>query len=459
MVLNRYEYSEIKNDALPALWRSQSALDELQEFLQQNWDQRAAFYTDDEKDRKQMFLQFVGSQGIKTRNYVGTIVFKGQQLNIFPRFFKTKASDNDADNLSTKYLLNNLVKWIEYCNKLEYPYLNIESELNDSEDLKELFITLYINYVRSAIERGVYFRYVEETEDCHSIKGKFDLKDFLTVKIPNGRSADFRCTYSKFEFDNRLNRIIKYTCRQLYNITNPKNQRSIRMILSRLDEVSDVQCSPHDCDGIRLGNAHKNYEIIISMSKMFLLNKMAGYSVDTNETFCFLFPTNLLFQGFIGGFMKEVMSDYGGKVKLEESKARLVEKIMFNDKVSEPKFTMRHDILAEYKGKIIILDTKYKEISRFEKNSNYADSINKEVSQNDLYQMVTYAWKRGVKDVFLLYPMYRYEENEPEFPVAVSESPSGTINIHFIRLPFIFGDNEEETRKKLTDVIKRIFEV
>lgn len=206
-------------------------------------------------------------------------------------------------------------------------------------------------------------------------------------------------------------------------------------------------------------NAHKNYEIIISMSKMFLLNKMAGYSVDTNETFCFLFPTNLLFQGFIGGFMKEVMSDYGGKVKLEESKVRLVEKIMFNGKVSEPKFTMRHDILAEYKGKIIILDTKYKEISRFEKNPNYADSINEEVSQNDLYQMVTYAWKRGVKDVFLLYPMYRYEENEPEFPVAVIESPSGTINIHFIRLPFIFEDNEEETRKKLTDVIKRIFEV
>lgn len=459
MTLNRYEYSEIKNDDLPVSWRSQNALDELKEFLQQNWDQRSTFYTDDVKERRQMFLEFIGSKGVKTRKYVGTIVFKGEQLNIFPRVFKTKASNHDAENLTTKYLLNNLVKWIEYCNKLEYPYLNITSELNDSEDLKELFITLYINYVRSAIERGVYFRYVEETEDCHSIKGKFDLKDYLTVKVPTGRTADFRCTYSNFEFDNRVNRIIKYTCKQLYKITTLKNQRSLRLILSRLDEVSDVSCSPHDCDGIRLGNMNRNYGIIISMSKMFLLNKMAGYSMDTNETFCFLFPTELLFEGFVGGYMKEVLADYGGRVKLQESKARLVEKIVFNGLESDPAFTMRHDILVEYKGNVIILDTKYKEISRFDGNPKYADSINEEVKQADLYQMVTYAWKRGVNDVYLLYPMFRYEERESSFPVAVCESPSGNINIHFIRLPFIFEEDEEKTKQELAMVIKSIFEI
>lgn len=52
------------------------------------------------------------------------------------------------------------------------------------------------------------------------------------------------------------------------------------------------------------------------MSKMFLLNKMSNYTVDTNESFCFLFPTDLLFEGFIGGFLKEVLQDVGGKVHL-----------------------------------------------------------------------------------------------------------------------------------------------
>ena len=78
---------------------------------------------------------------------------------------------------------------------------------------------LYIGYVRSAIERGLYYQYVDETEDCTSIKGKIDLKDYLISKIPNGQADKFRCTYSNFEFDNAVNRIIKYTL-QVYRVSS-----------------------------------------------------------------------------------------------------------------------------------------------------------------------------------------------------------------------------------------------
>ena len=43
--------------------------------------------------------------------------------------------------------------------------------------------------------------------------------------------------------------------------------------------------------------------------------------------------------------------------------------------------------------------------------------------------------------------------------MAVSESPTGDINVHFIRMPFIFEDNEEKTKQQLTDVIKAVFNV
>lgn len=55
--------------------------------------------------------------------------------------------------------------------------------------------------------------------------------------------------------------------------------------------------------------------------------------------------------------------------------------------------------------------------------------------------------------------MYRYEEKEEEFPVAVSESPSGDINVHFIRMPFIFEEDEDRTRQQLTDAIKVVFSI
>lgn len=458
MVLDRYEYSKIANAKLPSSWQSQSALDELADFLQQNWEQRSVFYEDGEVKSQQQFVDFIGSGGIKTKKYIGTIVFKGEQLNIYPRVFSTEKEDHDTDDLTQKHMLYNLVKWIEYCNKLEYPFINISSELNDSEDLKELFIALYIGYVRSALERGLYYQYVEETKDCASIKGKFDLKDYLIGKIPNGQTDKFRCTYSNFEFDNIINRIIKYTCKQLMNVTSKKNQKILRTILTKLNEISDVPCTPNDCNNIRLSKMHRHYGIIISMSKMFLLNKMTNYSVDANDSFCFMFPTDILFEGFIGGFIKEVLRDVGGKVRLQESRMSLVEKIIFKGETSGATFTMRHDILVELNNTVFVLDTKYKEMSRFEDNADYKETISNEVKQGDLYQVLEYARKRDIADVYLLYPMYRYEEKEDEFPIAVSESPSGDINVHFIRIPFIFEEeNNEKTCLQLTEVIKSVF--
>lgn len=460
MVLDRYEYSRIANSKLPSSWQSQRALDELAEFLQQNWEQREVFYEDGEIKSQQQFLDFVGSGDIRTKKYIGTIVFKGEQLNIYPKVFSTEKEDHDTDNLTQKHMLYNLVKWIEYCNKLEYPFINISSELNDSEDLKELFITLYIGYVRRALERGLYYQYVDKDEDCTSIKGKFDIKDYLISKIPNNQADKFRCTYSDFEFDNKINRIIKYTCKQLMNITSRKNQRTIRTILTRLNDITDVQCNPNDCNNIRLSKMHRHYGIIISMSKMFLINKMSNYSINTNESFCFLFPTELLFEGFIGGFIKEVLNESGGKVHLQESRMSLVEKIIYKGKTSGAAFTMRHDILVEINNKVFVLDTKYKEMSRFEDNDYYKENISNEAKQSDLYQVLEYARKRDIGDVYLLYPMYRYEEREEEFPIAISESPSGNINVHFIRMPFIFEvGSEEKTKKQLTDVIKSVFEI
>ncbi len=461
MILSKYEYSLIKTKELPEEWQSESDLDELQVFLQKNWEQRSVFYDDREIKSQQQFLK-IGHKKIDTTKYVGTIVFKGQQLNIYPRVFAEEVGDHDTSNLTQKHMLFNFVKWIEYCNKSAYPFISISSELNDVEDLKELFITLYIGYVRSAIERGLYYQYMEETEDCCSIKGKFNIKDYLTIKIPNGQSDKFRCSYSKFEFDNKVNRIIKHTCKLLMNITSKTNQREIRSILSKLNEVSDVQCKPSDCNNIRLSKMHRHYGVIVSMSKMFLLNKMSNYTIDTNQSFCFLFPTDLLFEGFIGGFMKEVLHDAGGKVTLQESKSSLVNRIKFGDKISGAGFTMRHDILVEFDGKTFILDTKYKEMSRFEDNDDYEDDIKEEAKQGDLYQVVTYASKAGLKDVYLLYPMYRYEEKEEIHPIAESDFElfGVTINIHFIRMPFIFEEeNEEKTKQQLTEVIKSVFGV
>lgn len=463
MILNRYEESKISNRNLPESWQSQKSLDELEEFLQHNWEQRSVFYLEKKVESRQQFLEFRSHQGIGTKNYIGTVVFKGEQLNIYPKMFRPYSDDDEDDGrdlLTQTHLMNNLTKWIQYCNRVEYPFISISSELENSDNLKDLFITLYIGYVRSALERGLFYQYVEETEDINCIRGKFDLKDYLVKKIPNGQADKFRCSYSKFEFDNKVNRIIKYTCKQLINITSVKNQKSLRNILMKLTDVTDIKCVPNDCDIIRLSKMQGFYRIIISMSKMFLLNQMSNYAMDINESFCFLFPTELLFEGFIGGYIQEVVQAHGGKVYLQRSDMKLVDSIEYGDKFYSGAFTMRLDILAQIGEKFFILDTKYKNYSRFEDNPKEINRIvNEETHQGDIYQVCEYARKRGTSEVFLLYPMYRYEEKELVFPIGKSSSPDGDINIHFIRLPFIFEEDEEKTKRQLTEVIEKIFDL
>ena len=270
-------------------------------------------------------------------------------------------------------------------------------------------------------------------------------------------SDRFRCTYSNFEFDNWINRIIKYTCRLLFDSTSRRNQKTLRKILTRLNDVSDVKCKPSDCDRVRLSKMHGNYKIIMSMSRMFLLNKTSGFSMDMNESFCFLFPTELLFEGFIGGFMQELLEDCGGRVKLQQSDMHLIEDIQYAGKSLGAAFTMRHDILVELRGKVFILDTKYKQVSRFEGDTDAVKKVvSEEPKQTDIYQVCEYARKRSINDVFLLYPMYRYENAEPYYPVGKSLGMSGEIKIHFVRLPFIFEDDTEHVKSQLAKEIKKI---
>ena len=458
-MLNYFEESRIDNGKLPAEWQSQASLDELANFLQLNWEQRAVFYDDGQVTSRQQYLAFTGQKGIRTQNYIGTIVFKGQQLNIFPKVFRTDREDNERDNLDLRHLMRNLVQWIEYCTKIDYPYINITSTLEDSTDLRELFITLYVRYVKNALDRGLFYRYEEQTEDCASIKGKVDYKDYFTRKYPNGQLDKFSCTFSTFEFDNTLNRIIKYTCKELLNEASKANQKTIRHILMKLNDVSDVRCVPHDCDTIRLSRLHKHYSIILSMSKMFLLNKTSTYNVDDTESFCFLFPTEILFEGFIGGFMQNVLHGKA-KVRLQASEVSVFSDVVYAGQSLGKTMTMKHDILVEHKEKgVFILDTKSKMMDRFEDSDDVRGTVSAEASQSDVYQVLTYARKRSLSDVYLLYPMFRYEDIELEPVVGISPKEDGSepINVHLVRLPFVFEEDTAKTIENLRKAIDYLF--
>lgn len=457
MILNYYENKIIKNALLPAEWKNQESLDELLNFLQSNWEQRAIFYDDGKVNSKQQFLDFIGQKNIRTKDYVGTIVYKGHQLNIFPKVFKEFKDDDDRKSLDLQHLMHNLVKWIEYTAKIDYPYISIAADMENTDDLQELFVSLYVRYVKAALDRGLFFRYEEKTENLPTIRGRLDIKDYITKKYPTGQFGKFLCSYSTFEFDNLLNRVIKCTLKFVWNIATPSNQKIIRNLLNKLGEVSDQNCTPRDCDTIQLSKMQSKYKIILSMSKMFLLNKTTNYNLDTHDSFCFMFPTDLLFEGFIGGFIQSIFNE-DAKVTLQASEVSLVDSIRLGDQEFAQAFVMRHDILIEHKEKgMFILDTKYKEVSRFEGNTDFRYDLINDINSGDLYQVLTYAVSRGLDKVYLLYPQFRFEEKEPNPAILKKsvevEGQKSNIDIYAVRIPFVFEDDDEKTSRCLKEAI------
>ena len=459
-----YEEKEIRKHDLPESWQDVKVQEKLKDFLQENWNQRKSFYDDGDSNSKQQFLTFLNFGSIRTNEYVGTIVFNGEQFNIFPKVFETR---NDSNDLG--HLMSNLVQWLDYCSKLDFPFVSIKSDLDGIDDFKELFITLFAKKLTQVLEHGAYYKYEDRIEDLGVIKGRFDVSDYISKKITSGRYDTFRCEYSTFEYDNLFNRIIKYVCRKLFNQTRPVNQKIFRNIIFRMSDVSDVVCVARDCNKVTLNRMQSEYHSILSLCKIFLINDLPGYTMDTKESFCFLFPMPLLFEGFIGGFLKSIL-DGKGRVELQKSDQPLIDDIRYAGKSYGPAFKMRHDILCTIKDKAFLLDTKYKKIQRFEDvkkdETLWKMRLIHGIDQSDLYQVSTYAIKRNLNKVFIIYPLTRFEDVESDMPILKELIFTGNssiddmkfIDVVLVRVPFVFEDDIEKTKTLLTNTLLKIFE-
>lgn len=467
---NYFEEQLITNSMQPPEWRGESAQVELESFLQANWNQRKAFFNDNNSHSTQQFLSFCSFGKLRTNDYVGTITFKGCQVNIFPKMFRKNKNDEDRASLELGDMIRSLVNWINYCTKLEYPYLPFHTELDECESLKELFITLFIGYVKAAFSQGYFHQYVDRFDDLPSIKGKLNVGRYICSNVPSGRANCFPCEYSEFEFDNPFNRIIKCVCKLLGNETNShKNRLELRKICSILCDVTDKRCSPGECDQVKIPFLHRRYALILSLCKVFLMNKTPTLNGGSNDSFCFLFPTDVLFEGFIGGFLDDMLSGKG-KVKVQVSDEYLVNNVLYSGKSYGSAFQMKHDIVCEVGGSVFLMDTKYKMLQRFETAKDddeaWRSNLRDGVKQTDLYQLTSYAVKRGLNKAYIIYPLFNGEDLESEIPIleelhVPSSVPSALkdlkiVDIYLLRVPFIFEKDIEITKKKLKKALDEV---
>lgn len=371
-------------------------------------------------DKTQPFLSFDGNLA-RPNNFIGFISFKDESFEIYPKVFR------NLDGSQKKLMHAHLFYWLKYCNRLKFPFIQSYLESTEIDELPELIVYLMARQINTVVKEQPYSAYELVQEKLGSPKGTINFQEYSKT-ISYGQYHKIDCDYEPFIFDNLLNRIIKYCVRLLISKTSiPDTQNLLNETIFLLDEVEDVECSIYQLSKIRLPAIFQSYEDVLHCCKMILDNHAYSYSQYELKNWSLLFPMEYVFEDFIAGFIK---SHFSEEFIVEPQKSDLYLHESPNT------FNLKHDILLTNRvsKETIIIDTKYKP-----RWGDLRNDPKKGVSQQDLYQMISYAFKRGTEKVILIYPNVNDKLHDDHVFHINSRVDNKVIQIRLVEVPFWSG--------------------
>ena len=310
---------------------------------------------------------------LQAQNFCGIIQTKdGTTIEIIPKVKNT--TQEEAKNI--------LLKMLKTLKKSPFKHLKSTKLSSSKMPLFEIFISMFLDELAELVQKGLKSQYIQKEKNLYFLKGKLNISK--QIKNNHIHKERFFVSYDEFLSDRVENRLIKSTLVYLYNksILN-KNQQRIREFLFIFDEIKQSQNIKADFLKVRLDKQMREYEIVLEFSKIFLFgNSFTPYN-GKNIAFALLFDMNLLFESYVGAYLKKK----GFDIKLQDRGKYLVEK--------PNKFALRPDIVInKNKDNEIIADTKYKNITS-----------SKDISQADMYQLYAYGTKyKKTSQLYLIYP-------------------------------------------------------
>jgi 5-methylcytosine-specific restriction enzyme subunit McrC len=382
---------------VPALVKDK--LDGLEQYLNEVWQTRTLFYDEDPRQpvsARQPFLEFgyepsKGQVTMKAGRYVGFIQYEGITIQILPKLFGKGQADQ---------AFRHLLWWMDYNNRVRFPFADLLTGNEPVDNFPEALIRYFARYTTELVASSPFHQYEELTETMSYLRGRLNTQAYVTTSLGQGNWHQLVCDHEPFQFNNRLNQIIKYVARQLGNLCRSETLRDLERVVFLLDEVDDLPATVQDCDRIQVSRFFQEYEHCLAMCRFFLTNEYLNRQDEQQRHFCFLVPMDMVYEDFIAGVVR---TELGHQYRVQTQATDWL--------TGEKVFQIRNDLLLtdeRTKAKLVV-DTKYK-VRSYEQNDPKAG-----ISQTDLYQMVSYGLRRHTRQVVLLYPrQFGQEPQEPQ---------------------------------------------
>lgn len=410
-------------------------LDSLVAYLDEIWvnrDFEESQYNKSES-KKQTFLKIGRSNKIKSKNFVGLIRFGDLTINLLPKIFYEESDIGKDESIPIDEIQKHIFWWLSYTGRYKFPK-NILHSSSQEDDFWEIMVYQFAKFTDELFSNNAYSMYEEIDNELDYLRGCINYPEYIRANLQTGRWHKFSCRFDSFEFDNKFNRIVKFTCKLLVNQTEKEDSRKLlKDILFILDEVSDERFTAQDCECIEFNSIFEDFEIVRDYCTFFLSNSILFEYKDDLKIFAFLIDMNKLFEEFLKGFMsRELGWDVvKGNKKFDTNGIYAL----------EPDFYIKeHNLVADAKNK---------------KPKNATKPVSKDV----LYQMLAYSECFGVDTIHLIYPKFlgcSEELYESELTVNSNRKTKAKIKIKRVTVinPNFAQNIESDFPKNAVEILK-----
>ncbi|MDU0369570.1 McrC family protein [Hymenobacter endophyticus] len=383
----------------------------LEDYLQTIWEQRprtpGLFGSGPAKSTRQRYLEFSidarGHRTVRSRNYVGLIQYQGHRLHLLPKVFYQGSSQPAPGSLEAIHA--HLYWWLSYSERLQFPR-SLASFSQAPTDWLELLVLLFAQYTHELLNRSQYQYYQEVGEELNTLRGRLNFSDYVRNRAV-GRQQVLPCTFDSFQLDNRFNRILKDVVRRLHHFTGHSgSQRLLEDISFLLADVADQPACLADCDQVQLSPLFAEFNVVLAYCRFFLASHSPLASTEANhQVFALLLPTEKIFEDFVAGFLQRHFRA-GFHITPQASDLYLAQVVSAAGGPPRQRFNLQHDILLRphvpagaAPAAPVVIDCKYK-------SWKLVDGLPdpEGIAQADMYQLVSYAIRRGSVQNHLFYP-------------------------------------------------------
>lgn len=319
-------------------------------------------------------------------------------------------------------------------------YENIASE--DFENIEDLFTAILAKGIAQQLKHGLYREYIHKYENLSTIRGKIDINGTIINKIQ--RKQEISCEYDELSENNIFNQILKSTSLILMKQASVKKKHKTDMKKAMLffKDVDTIDLFAIKWNVLSYQRNNQNYKMLLNICYFVIEGLLLSTTKGEYKIANFLNEEYMhrLFERFVLEYYKFHYP------KLSVKAAQIGWDI--DDEMIEYLPKMETDITIKYKGKTLIIDTKYYKKTM----QTYYDKDT--IHSNNLYQIFTYVKNLDVNNDGSISGMLLYAKTEEETTPDYNYMMSGNkISVKTLDLNTEFFDMS----KKLDEFIKIYF--